>query len=184
MHDTTGRQIVTVFGSAEALVGSEQYELARAVGHVLACQVYGLSNGGYGGTMEASARGAKEAGGLTVGVTCSKWKSRPNAYIDRVEQTCDLPGRLDKLISLGSGGYVVLPGATGTLVELAMVWELMAKRFLPVVPIVCVGEFWRPVVDLMASARAGIERAISIVDTPQELRTIFPPVRAEGNEPG
>ena len=174
MLDITGRQIVTVFGSADPPAGSEQYELARAVGRVLACQGYGLANGGYGGTMEASARGAKEARGLTVGVTCSMWKSKPNAYIDRVEQTADLPARLDKLISLGHSGYVVLPGATGTLVELAMVWELKAKRFLPPVPIVCLGEFWKPLLNIMASARPGIERAVRIVDTPENLRAIFP----------
>ena len=175
MPEIDKRQIVTVFGSADPQEGSEQYALARAVGRVLASQGYSLANGGYGGTMEASARGAKEAGGLTVGVTCSLWKSGPNKYIDRVEQTASLADRLDKLISLGEGGYVVLPGATGTLVELAMVWELSAKRFIQGRPIVCVGEFWRPVIDLMASAREGAQRAVSIIEAPRQLGEIFPP---------
>lgn len=176
MPDTTATdvKIITIFGSADPAEGSEEYALARAVGQVLARQGYGIANGGYRGTMEASARGAKEVGGQTVGVTCSLWKSQPNKYIDRIEQTDELSERLGKLISLGTSGFVALPGATGTLVELAMVWELSAKRFLSGRPIACVGEFWKPLVDMMAAARPGIEQAVTVVDSPQQLRDVFP----------
>lgn len=173
MTEIANDRIVTVFGSADPAEGSEAYELARTVGGVLAEQGFGLANGGYGGTMEASARGAKEADGKTIGVTCSLWKSKPNKYIDRVEQTSELRERLEKLISLGESGFVTLPGATGTLLELAMVWELTAKRFLPARPIVCVGGFWRPLVEIMRQEREGIDKVITVIDTPEQLRDVF-----------
>ena len=54
-----------------------------------------------------------------------------------------------QLVDLGDA-YVALPGSTGTLVELAMVWELMNKRLVELRPIYCLGEFWRPVVSMFS----------------------------------
>jgi len=173
MTEMTDERIVTVFGSGDPVEGSEAYTLARIVGCILAEQGYGLANGGYGGAMEASARGVKETGGKTIGVTCSLWKSKPNQYIDRVEQTSELPRRLEVLINLGESGFVALPGATGTLLELAMVWELTVKRFLPPRPIVCVGGFWKPLIEMMGKERPGIEKPVTVIDSPEQLRDVF-----------
>ena len=124
--------------------------------------------------MEASARGAREAGGATVGVTCSIWKGRANRFIDRCVQTEDLWRRVASLLEIATGGCVVLPGATGTLLELAAAWELMCKRMCPRRPIVCVGGFWRPVVKTMASARPGCEEFVSVIEAAEELARLFP----------
>jgi len=169
---------VAVFGSADPCEGDEAYELARAVGGQLASLGYTLVNGGYGGTMEASARGAVEAGGWVVGVTCRAWSSAPNRYMNETVDTPDLFGRVRKLIELGTGGYVVLPGATGTLVELAMVWELVCKRFLPEVPIVCVGQFYQPLMEMMAQQRPRCGGLVAVVRTADELCRHFPDCRA------
>jgi uncharacterized protein (TIGR00725 family) len=154
-------KVVSVFGSNDSREGDAAYALAMDVGCTLARLGFTVANGGYGGTMEASARGAKSADGTTIGVTCGIWKSRPNAHIDREISTANLPERLMKLVEVGEGGYVVLPGGTGTLLELAMVWELSNKRFLAKRPIVCVGEFWRGVVD---SIRPMSPSAMELVD--------------------
>ncbi len=169
---------VSVFGSNSPTEGDEEYDLARRTGRRLAELGYAIANGGYGGTMVASARGAKEAGGSTIGVVCSVWSSRANSYIDRTVRTSDLLERLQRLIELGGGGYVVLPGATGTLVELATVWEMSAKRLLTRRPIVCVGGFWRPVIELMTGARPGCEDFVAVVEAPEELVEYFPKVEA------
>ncbi len=165
--------IVAVFGANDPREGHEAYELARAVGRRLAELGYIVANGGYAGTMEAAARGAKEAGGFTLGVTCSLWKSKANTYIDQVIQTADLYSRVRKLIELGEGGYVVLPGATGTLVELSLVWELMAKGFLPPRPLVCLGGFWRPLIEMMSRQRPRALELIAAVESPSELSRYF-----------
>ena len=173
-------RIVSVFGANDPVEGSEPYAVARAVGGQLAELGYVVANGGYGGTMEASARGAKESRGGTIGVTCSIWKTAPNAYIDRIEQTSSFSERLDKLIELGGGGYVVLPGATGTLVELGVAWELASKGAWadnPPRPIVCVTRFWAPLLEMMSSIRPAAREFVQLIDSPAELKDILPPVR-------
>ncbi len=174
MTETGFGNIVTVFGASKPEQGDEDYNTAMDVGRTLGEMGYGVANGGYGGTMEASARGAKLAGRATVGVTCGMWKSSANEFIDREIPTASLTERLGKLIELGCCGYVVLPGATGTLVELAMVWELACKRFGEVRPIVCVGEFWRPLFDMMCSQRARSGECVSLVADADGLRGCLP----------
>jgi uncharacterized protein (TIGR00730 family) len=111
---------------------------------------WALATGGYGGVMEAASRGAASAGGQAVGVLCKVFGSVGNRHLTRRIVTPDLYMRLRQLIDLGDG-YVALPGSTGTLAELALVWELMNKRLLPLRPLVCLGSYWRPVVTMFAS---------------------------------
>jgi uncharacterized protein (TIGR00725 family) len=165
--------VITVFGSNDAADGDEALQRAHEVGKTIARLGYQVANGGYGGTMEASSCGAKSLGGETIGVTCSIWKSSPNPYIDREIKTDNLFERLDTLINTGTSGYVVLPGATGTLVELACVWELMAKGLHQRRPIVCVGDFWQPVLEMMSQQRPSIAEYICSVETPRGLATHF-----------
>ena len=166
---------VSVFGANDPVEGTAAYETARAVGAELARLGYAVANGGYGGTMEASARGAKECGGTTIGVTCALWKSSANRYVDRCVQTHSLGERLATLVELGTGGYVALPGATGTLLELATVWERTAKRMMDRRPIVCMGGFWRPLLEMMVAARPGSGETVALVERGEELAAHFPP---------
>jgi len=172
---TRPRPAVAVFGANDPRPGDEAYELARGVGRKLAELGRVVVNGGYGGTMEASARGAKEAGGATVGVTCGVWRSRANEFIDEAIVTSSLPERIGKLIELGTGGYVVLPGATGTLAEFAWVWELASKGLLggPARPIVCMTDFWRPLVEMMVAQRPASADHIAFAAAPAELVSTF-----------
>jgi uncharacterized protein (TIGR00725 family) len=165
--------VISVFGSNEPVDGDEAFLRAHEVGKTIARLGYQVANGGYGGTMEASSRGAKSLGGGTIGVTCSVWKSSPNPYLDREIKTASLFERLETLICAGTSGYVVLGGATGTLVELACVWELMAKGLLERRPIVCVGDFWKPVLELMGQERPASAEYICFVEMPRELSAHF-----------
>ena len=167
-------KIITVFGTGRAGPGDSVYELAYGVGKVLAESGFVISNGGYGGTMLASAKGAVEAGGKTIGVTCTSFKrSAANEYISREIVTSSLDERLDTLIKLGQG-YVVLPGGTGTLLELAKVWELKNKGFLETdKPIILVGEFWRPLVDSIAADEPDSKRHIQLADGPKQVKDIL-----------
>lgn len=143
---------ISIFGTAKAKPGDTAFVIAEETGRLLAEAGFTIANGGYGGTMLAAAKGAAEAGGKTIGVTCSAFKgSRVNEYITREIVTASLDERLDTLIKIGCG-YVVLAGSTGTLLELAKVWELENKGFLkPDKPIILVGGFWKPLVDLITA---------------------------------
>jgi uncharacterized protein (TIGR00725 family) len=143
-------RIVSVFGTGRARVGDPTFALAEQLGQALAQAGFVVANGGYGGTMLATAKGAREAGGTVIGVTCSAFKnSVANEYVTREVATESLRERLHHLIQAGDA-YIVLPGGTGTLLELASVWELKNKRFLDrAKPIVLLGDFWKPLVDLV-----------------------------------
>ena len=64
--------IVAVYGSAAPKPGSPLYQNALELGRLLAQADYTVMTGGYGGTMEAVSRGASEASGTTLGVTCAE----------------------------------------------------------------------------------------------------------------
>ena len=170
-----GGRAVAVFGSANPEPGDEAYEQARAAGRRLAELGWALANGGYGGTMEAAARGAVEAGGHTIGVTCTVWGRPANRYVREVIETPDLAERIARLVELGRAGYLLLPGATGTLLEFAWVWERMAKGMMPRRPIVCLGTFWRPVIQLVSGRRRRSAELVAVIRSVDELSVHFPP---------
>ncbi len=140
--------VVTVFGSSQPQPLSPAYLVAYELGRAIAAEGWTLCNGGYGGTMEAAAKGAAEAGGHTIGVTCAAFgRNGPNRFIKQEVPTFDLLARLNTLWRLGNA-YVVLPGGTGTLLELSFVWELVNKRLIRSPrPLVLMGDHWAPVVE-------------------------------------
>ena len=161
---------ITIFGTGKAKPGDTAYVLAYQIGKLLAQAGFTIANGGYGGTMLAAAKGAAEAGGKTIGVTCSAFKnSIANECISREIVTGSLDERLDTLIKLGHA-FVVLPGSTGTLLELAKVWELKNKGFLEEdKPIILVGRFWKPLADLIAADDPDSSRCIHQADGPKQV---------------
>jgi hypothetical protein len=163
-------KIITIFGTAKTKDGDKAYDLAYQSGKFLAEAGFAIANGGYGGTMLAAAKGAVEAGGKTIGVTCSAFKgSKANEYIKREIVTKSLDERLDTLVKLGQA-YVVLPGGTGTLLELAKVWELKNKGFIEAdKPIILVGGFWKPLVDLITGDDPDSGRYIRQADGPEQV---------------
>ena len=144
---------VTVFGSSLPGEASRAYAEARLLGKQLAEAGFAVCNGGYRGLMEASARGAREAGGHTLGVTCEIWTSKANPWIIEEVRTKSFPERLMTLIERGDA-YVVLPGGTGTLVELALAWEMMNKASLSKTvggskPLLVMSPYWQPVISCL-----------------------------------
>jgi uncharacterized protein (TIGR00730 family) len=170
----TVTKTVTLFGTSKAIEGDETFVMARTLGRLLAEAGFAIANGGYGGTMLAAAMGAAQAGGHVIGVTCRAFKrGKANAQVCQEIPTDCLSERLAKLIELGDA-YVVLPGGTGTLLELADVWEHKNKGFSNAdKPIILVGQFWRPLVAMMAQADAGSAQSVECVDTAQEAAALL-----------
>ena len=143
--------IVTIFGSSRPAQGSAAYQTAQELGAALAHAGFAAATGGYGGTMEAVSRGAREAGGNVIGITAEVFRSPANAWVEEEIRVPTWQDRLFKLVELGAG-YVVLPGGTGTLVELAVAWEWINKGLLRLKPLIVLGEFWLPVVKTIPAA--------------------------------
>ena len=139
--------VVTVFGSSRPNEGDADYEAARQLGRALAESGFAVCTGGYGGVMAAVSRGAKEAGGRTYGVTAEFFgASKANPWIDLEVRKRTWDERLFELIRRGDG-FVACKGGTGTLVELAVVWEMINKSVMAAKPFVVLGSFWQPVLE-------------------------------------
>lgn len=138
---------VTVFGSGTAKEASPVYIQAVSLGRRLAqekCRVY---HGGYGGVMEAVARGVRSAGGSNAGVTVGKSLKRANPWADSEIKMPSWEKRLFKLIEKGDA-HIFLDGATGTLNELFFVWE-MANKKLHGKPMILLGQRLRKLVKFL-----------------------------------
>ncbi len=143
------KNTIAVFGSSEPHPASAAYGSAYRLGSLLARARHPVLTGGYGGVMEAASRGAREAGGTTIGVPCAIFGDRPpNPYLDEIVPADDLYDRTRELIERAAG-YVVLPGKSGTLAELAMLWALDRCGCLNGRPVVLLGAGWQPLVDLL-----------------------------------
>lgn len=172
---TSRTAVVTVFGSSRPREGDVHYEQARELGRLLAARGFLVCSGGYGGVMEAVSRGAKEAHGHTMGVTADFFAASANAWVDEEIRVRTWEERLFELIRRGEG-YVVCPGGTGTLVELAVAWEMLNKGVMAGKPLVALGEFWRPIVERVREVERGhaspwgegTESWISIASSPAE----------------
>ena len=146
--------IATVFGSSRPSDGDADYAEARELGWALAAKGFTVCTGGYGGVMEAASRGAKDAGGKTLGVIAKFFGRDPNRWVDDVIEVGTWQERLFALVEQGHC-YVVCKGGTGTLVELSVVWELLNKGVMKRKPFVAMGEFWRPIVERVREVEQG-----------------------------
>ena len=139
-------KIVTVFGSSRPQEGDADYAEARELGKQLARRGLAVCSGGYGGVMEGVSRGAKDEGGTTYGVTAEFFKRAANEWVDTEVRVKTWEDRLFELIRLADG-FAVCKGGTGTLVEHAVIWEMLNKSVMAGKPVVVVGEFWQPILE-------------------------------------
>ena len=147
-------RIVTVFGSSRPRAGDAEYEEARELGKELAKRGFAVCTGGYGGMMAAVSRGAKEAGGKTYGVTAEFFQRKANEWVDVEVREKTWEERLFGLLEMGDG-FVACKGGTGTLVELAVVWEMLNKSVMKAKPVVVFGDFWQPVLERVREVELG-----------------------------
>ena len=167
------QKIVTVFGSSRPREGDPGYAEAFALGGALASHGFIICTGGYGGVMEAASRGAREAGGSTLAVTAEFFRAHANRWVQEEVRVKTWQDRLFELIRRGHG-YVVCAGGTGTLVELAVVWEMLNKGVMRGKPFVALGDFWQPIVERIREVEEGhpspwgeaSERLVHLVATP------------------
>lgn len=141
---------VTVFGSARFHEGDRYYEAAREIGAHLARAGFTVMTGGGPGIMEAANRGAKEAGGYSVGCNIElPVEQQPNKYLDRWVTFNHFFVRKLMLLKY-SYAFVALPGGFGTLDEIFEVATLIQTGKTRQFPLVLIGQdFWRPMLELL-----------------------------------
>ena len=141
---------VTVFGSARLHEESPYYAMARDAGSGLARAGFAVMTGGGPGIMEAANRGAKEAGGASVGCNILlPHEQAPNPYLDRVVTFRYFFIRKVMLVKY-SFGFIVLPGGLGTFDEIFETATLIQTGKIREFPIVLMGRaFWEPFLAFM-----------------------------------
>lgn len=141
---------VSIFGSARTKPEHPYYQLAEEIAYRLTKEGYGIITGGGPGIMEAANKGARTAGGKSVGLNIElPFEQSSNPYIDR-----------DKLITFDyffvrklmfikyAQGFVVLPGGFGTMDELFEALTLIQTKKIGKFPIVLVDkDYWQGLMD-------------------------------------
>jgi uncharacterized protein (TIGR00725 family) len=141
---------ISVFGSSRPTEGETAYSEAMRLGRLLAERGHIVLTGGYIGTMEATSRGAYEAGGHVIGVTCTEienWRKVPaNRWVIEEWKRGTLMERMHSLIH-ESDAALALPGGPGTLTEVSLMWNLMIIEALHRRPLILIGDGWQAVFD-------------------------------------
>jgi uncharacterized protein (TIGR00730 family) len=135
---------VTVFGSARTPQDHPHYRLVREIGAALARAGFAVITGGGPGLMEAANRGAKEAGGTSVGCNIElPEEQKPNPYLDISLEFRHFFARKIMFVR-HAVGFVVAPGGLGTLDELFELLTLLQTKKIHRAPVVLVdGPEWR-----------------------------------------
>ncbi|MCX6352212.1 MAG: TIGR00730 family Rossman fold protein [Bacteroidetes bacterium] len=158
---------VSIFGSARTPADNKYYILATEIAGKLTHEGYGVITGGGPGIMEAANKGAKQAGGKSVGLNIDlPFEQDPNPYIDS-----------DKLINFNyffvrkvmfikyAQGFVVLPGGLGTLDELFEALTLIQTEKIGKFPIVLIGvAYWQGLFDWIKTTMLDEHKNISPED--------------------
>ena len=172
---------VTVFGSARFPEDHPYYALAREVGAELARAGFTVMTGGGPGIMEAANRGAREAGGRSVGCNITlPTEQKPNPYLDRfVEFRYFFIRKM--MLQKYSYAFVAMPGGLGTLDEIFETSVLIQTGKMKAFPFVLLGKsFWEPLVDYlregMLTAKTIDPKDVArfiITDSPEDAVTLI-----------
>lgn len=165
---------VTVFGSARFPEEHRYYQLGREVGERLARQGFTVMTGGGPGIMEAANRGARDAGGCSVGCNIELPREQhPNSYLDHWITFRYFFVRKLMLVKY-SYAFIALPGGFGTLDELFELATLIQTRKIKEFPLVLVGcHFWEPLLGFLRN-RMVAEGTIDAADLDRLLVTDSP----------
>jgi len=148
---------VTVFGSSKPKPGETLYQEAYQLGQSLAFHDHTVLTGGYIGTMEAVSRGAAEAGGHVIGVTCDeieKWRTvGANPWVKEERHVPTLHDRVIGLID-GCQAAIALPGGIGTLTEIMLMWNRKLITAIPAKPLILLGDGWFSVIRALRDYQA------------------------------
>lgn len=168
---------VSIFGSKRCLPGDAEYQMAETIAYKLAECGFAVMTGGGPGIMEAGNRGAKAAGGVSVGLNIKL----PQETGGNPHQTLSLDFRyffIRKLMFVKYAmAFVIMPGGFGTIDELFEALNLMQTDKIKRFPLYLVGsDFWNPLLDWLKDTviKRGLLYEseldlVTVLDDPDEL---------------
>ncbi len=135
------KKTVAVFGSATLHPETPGYGEAVEIGRIIGRGGFDLLCGGYGGAMEAVARGCRQAGGHCRGIGLERFSPTPNRYIHRFERARTLGERLD-YFDRNADIFLGFRGGIGTVTEIMFFWDQAKGGALTGKPILVYGNHW------------------------------------------
>lgn len=134
---------IAIFGSARTNPDSDLYAAVERLGQRCAQRGWTVVTGGGPGTMEAANKGAAK-----VDLTRSEaeaiylpFEEAVNEYVYDYTKHDNFFSRLDTFSNCDA--FIVTPGGIGTLLEMAMIYQLVQVEHIEQKPIICVGRMWR-----------------------------------------
>ncbi len=155
------RYRVTIFGSARLRPDSIAYGEVKRIAKTLAELGCDIITGGGPGLMQAANQGAAEGDAsqsvTSVGIRVNlPFEQGANPFVEEAFTHRTFFTRLHHFV-LASDAFVVAPGGIGTLLETAMIWQLLQVRHLDGVPLILVGEMWKGLVEWAETSMGGSE---------------------------
>ncbi len=143
--------LVTIFGSARILPGTDDYERIKKLAFQLTGMGCGIITGGGPGLMQAANEGASMTGldavQRSIGIRIDlPFETDANPFVGKAYEHKTFFSRLHHFIIM-SDAFIVVPGGIGTMLELSMVWQLLQVRKLYDTPLILVGDMWSELVD-------------------------------------
>ena len=134
---------VSLFGSSRSQVTNKYYKLAEEIAYLLAREGYAIITGSGPGIMEAANKGAKRAGGQSIGLNIQlPSEQQPNKYVDILLDFHYFFVRKVMFVKYAKA-FVIMPGGYGTLDEFSEAINLIQTRRIPRFPVVLFGsEYW------------------------------------------
>ncbi len=173
-----------VFGSSACKPKSELYSFAENLGSVAARNGFTVANGGYDGTMDAAAKGARSVDGSVIGITTDEiTRCDPSAYLTEEFREPTLMGRLEICLTIADV-FIALPGSIGTLAEMVLAWNKLELDLIPTRPFIAVDQKWQKIFDIMFAKdplvpkstwkkNSKIAKVTSFVETIEEIDTML-----------
>ncbi len=173
---------ITIFGSARFREDHPYYQMTEEMAFKLSKAGFAIMTGGGPGIMEAANKGAKKAGGISLGCNIElPFEQKANPFLDRFVNIKYFFVRKE-LLRKYSTGFVVMPGGFGTMDELFEAMTLIQTKKIARFPIILVGtSFWSGLIDWIKTVLIEREKTVSasdldllkIVDTDDEVVAVL-----------
>jgi uncharacterized protein (TIGR00730 family) len=172
---------VSIFGSSRSKSNTQYYKLAEEIAYLLAREGYAIITGSGPGLMEAANKGAKRAGGESIGLNIQiPSQQKPNKYVDLLLDFRYFFVRKVMFVKYAKA-FVILPGGYGTLDEFTEAINLIQTERIPKFPVVLVGrEYWKGMVDWLSDTVVKNNcitrdelKIFTVVDTPKEVVNVI-----------
>lgn len=172
---------VSIFGSSRTRANDKYYKLAEEVAYVLAKDGYAIITGSGPGIMEAANKGAKRAGGHSIGLNIQiPSEQKPNKYVETLLDFHYFFVRKVMFVKYAKA-FVIMPGGYGTLDEFTEAINLIQTKRIPKFPVVLFdSKYWKGMLEWLrdevlknGNISKGDLDIFTVVDKPEEVASVI-----------